>query len=68
MNYASPYDQGKHEAISMSIMYERNVIAQHYRIVRKLQDRLLRIGTPDEQLQKKLKLRSTIQTINLDVK
>lgn len=61
MDYVSPYDQGKHEAIARSIRYERKVIAQHYRVIGKLQDRLLQIGTPDEQLQKRLKLREIFQ-------
>lgn len=63
MDYISPYDQGKHDAIMQSIVYERKLIAQHFRLIKQLQERLLRIGTEDEQLEKRLKTQATVAEI-----
>lgn len=56
MDYISPYDQGKHDVIAQAISHERQIIAKHYRTLKQLQERLLKIGTEDEQIEKRLKL------------
>lgn len=61
MKYESTKDQAKHKAMAKAIDRERKLIAQHYRIIQQLQERILEIGTKDEQITKRMNLRSLVQ-------
>lgn len=58
MNYISQHDQLKHSSIVMAINMERKEIARRYRLIKQLQERLLKVGTKEEQANKRLKVSS----------
>lgn len=49
MNYKSQHDQLKHSSLLGAIRMQKREIAQRYRMIEKLQERLAKIGTEEEQ-------------------
>lgn len=64
MKYTRQDALAAHVTLSNAIMYHRGVIAQHYKTITKLQERILSLGTEAEQTMKRLKIRSAVIDIN----